>query len=574
MATAIAQRLGLPELLGRILAARGVGPQEASDWLDPSLRNLMPDPNSLIDLESGAERIAQALRSGEPVAVLGDYDVDGAAATALFSRLFAAHGRSIRRYIPDRLKEGYGPNPQAMETLCTEGAKLIITVDCGTTSTEALTAAESRGVDVVVIDHHQAGERLPPARAVINPNRQDDLSGQGHLSAAGVAFLVAVRIVRMLSDSGWYGAQVERPDLMGWLDLIALSTVCDVVPLRGINRAFVAKGLQVLAQRRNAGLRALSDVANLTERPDPFHLGFVLGPRINAGGRVGGSELGAELLATEDPIRAEVIAHELDRLNRERQLIEQAAVDEATAQAEMQLDVDPDRSVLVTADADWHPGVVGLVASRLAERYRRPAFAFAKGPDGTATGSGRSVKGADLGAAVRMLVDRRIALKGGGHEMAAGLTAEARRLEEATDCLGQFLAEDVATARAEASLGIDAVLRPAAVNPELFAAIARAGPFGAGSPEPRFAFEALRLRHVREVGTGHLKCAWTARDGSRLDAIGFRAVGSPLGNALGSTGPDGVLHVAGKLKRNDWGGRTRIELQLDDVAPVDDVQTT
>jgi len=407
----------LPELLGRVLAARGAEPHTVFRYLDPTLRSLLPDPARLQDMDKAAERFAAAILAREPIAVFGDYDVDGAASVALIERYLRAHGQAVATYIPDRLTEGYGPSPAALAGLVKEGARLILTVDCGTTGEAAIAAANAAGAEVIVIDHHQADEALPPAFAVLNPNRQDDLSGQGHLAAAGVVFLFLVATTRSLRGAGYYRDRAE-PDLLCLLDLVALATVCDVVPLKDANRAFVAQGLKVLRLRHNQGLRALSDAARIDEAPTCYTLGFILGPRINAGGRIGASSLGAKLLAFDDEIEARAIAARLEALNAERRAVEERMLEEAFAHAEVALASHPDRPLLFLVAEGWHKGLLGLIAGRVAERFRRPTFVAALEADGTATGSARSIASVDLGAVVRASVHEGLLIKGGGHAMA------------------------------------------------------------------------------------------------------------------------------------------------------------
>jgi single-stranded-DNA-specific exonuclease len=564
-AAAISQRHGLPEILGRVLASRGVGLDEAANALDPTVRALMPDPSTLRDMDKGAARLAQAIVANEAIAVFGDYDVDGACSSALLQRFLAAHGRKARLYIPDRMTEGYGPNREAIEALVKEGARLIVTVDCGTTGVEPLAAAAPLGAEVIVVDHHQAGERLPDVTAVINPNRQDDLSGLGHLCAAGVVFMVLVATARELRRRGFYSGACQPPDLLALLDLVGLATVCDVVPLEGLNRAYVTKGLQAMRQRRNAGLKALADAAGLAVAPTPYHLGFVLGPRINAGGRIGDAALGARLLATDDEMEAARIAVLLDKLNRERKAIESRMLEEALARAEQLIDGDADVPLLLVAGEGWHKGVVGLVASRLTERFRRPSCVIAWEETGTGTGSLRSIDGVDIGGAVRAAVEAGHLIKGGGHAMAAGLTIE----RSSFDALGTFMSTRLVAAatmaRAAVSLAIDGALTPGAVTDDFLALIERAGPYGQGNPQPRFAFPAHRVKFAKVVGEAHVRCVLEAGDGSRLDAVAFRAADQPVGAALlGSAGMP--LHVVGNLRRDTWGGRDRRELVIEDVA--------
>ena len=570
-ALAISQQHGLPELLGRVLAARGVRLDEVPVFLDPTIRALMPDPSSLTDMDKAARRLADAVERREPVAIFGDYDVDGAASSALVARFLAHHDVPARIYIPDRLTEGYGPNAAAIDQLIGEGAKLIVTVDCGTTSVDVLDGATARGVDVLVVDHHQADERLPAVHALVNPNRLDDISGQGHLCAAGVVFLVLVATARELRQRGFYGAKMGEPPLMSELDLVALATVADVVPLKGLNRAYVTKGLQVMRARDNVGLRALQDAAGLGEAPSAYHLGFILGPRINAGGRIGDAGLGARLLSTEDAGEAARIAALLDRLNKERKEIEQSALEEATSMADRMLDETPDLGILIVGSPEWHRGVVGLIASRLTERFKRPSCVIswdeaARGGGMNGTGSLRSVAGIDIGGAVRRAVAAGLLLKGGGHAMAAGLTVEKEKLAVLQDFFASELSGAAVQLAARASLSVDGALVPSAVNEALIDLLERAGPYGQGNPQPRFVFPAHRVKFAKPVGTAHIRCVLEAGDGSRLDAVAFRAAGQPLGELLMASAGGLPVHVAGQLRRDTWGGRNRIELQIEDAA--------
>jgi len=583
-ATAISQRHGLPELLGRVLAARGVAPDDVPTILNPTLKALMPDPSTLRDMDEATGRLADAIEKKEQVALFGDYDVDGAASSALLYRFLKHHGLEARIYIPDRLFEGYGPNVAAIEGLIKDGAQLIVTVDCGTTSEEPLARAAALGCDVVVIDHHQADEQLPAAAAIVNPNRQDDVSGLGNLCAAGVVFLVLVATTRELRRRGFYGSGKSggkpEPDLMSELDLVALATVADVVPLTGLNRAYVTQGLQVMRWRRNTGLKALIDAAGLNEAPTTYHLGFILGPRINAGGRIGDAGLGSRLLAAEDEMEAARIAVLLDRLNKERRAIEKEMLEAALAEADAIVSADPDVALLMVGSAAWHKGIVGLVASRLTERFRRPACVIAwdeeaaggqgtgQGTDqgtGQGTGSLRSVAGADIGAAVRAAVAAGHLVKGGGHAMAAGLTVTRANLAALQEFLHARLKRPVGEARARAGLEIDGALTPSAATDELMELIARVGPYGQGNPNPRFVFPATHVRFAKVVGEHHVRCVLEAADGARIEAIAFRAAGEPLGDLL--TGTGGLpIHVAGNLKRSSWGGRDKIELTIEDAA--------
>lgn len=566
LATAISQRNGLPELLGRVLAARGIKLEDVAVTLQPTIRALMPDPSTLRDMDTAAGRLADAIGKGERVAIFGDYDVDGAASSALMKRFLAHYGVDARIYIPDRIFEGYGPNPAAIDSLIDEGATLIVTVDCGTTSHVALEAATRRGVDVVVIDHHQADAELPRVRAIVNPNRQDDLSGLGQLCAAGVTFMTLVATQREMRRRGGGGSGAEL-NLLGLLDLVALATVCDVVPLTGLNRAYVTKGLEVMRQRENIGLKALIDAAGLVQPPNTYALGFVLGPRINAGGRIGDAALGANLLSTEDPAEAARIAVLLDKLNRERKTIETQMLEEAMAEADRLVDEDPELPMVLVGSKAWHKGIVGLVASRLTERFRRPSCVISWEMDtgGQGTGSLRSVGGVDIGRAVRAAAAQGLLVKGGGHAMAAGLTVARDRLADVAAFMHDQLRDSTSQARTQAGLEIDGALTPGSVTPELIDLLERAGPYGQGNPQPRFVFPAHRVRYAKVMGEAHVRCTLEAGDGSKQDAIAFRAVGQPIGEALlGSNGMP--LHIAGTLRRDTWGGRERIELTIDDVA--------
>jgi single-stranded-DNA-specific exonuclease len=564
-ALAIAQRDGIPDIVARVLAGRGVSADEAAGFLNPTLRSLLPDPSALTDMDAAAARIASAAMRGEKVAIFGDYDVDGATSAALLARFLRHQGLDPVIYIPDRIFEGYGPNIEALRTLASGGATLLVTVDCGTTSFEALEAGKAFGLDAVVIDHHQVGDALPPAVAVVNPNRQDDLSGLGHLAAAGVTFLALIAINRHLRGAGWYASGRTEPDLLQWLDLVAVGTVCDVVPLRGLNRAFVAKGLIALAHRSNRGLAALADVARLGGPAAPWHLGFIIGPRINAGGRISDASLGARLLTSDDPAECERIAGELDRLNQERQVIETVMLEEAVAEAAAEIGTGEGPPVVITASERWHPGVVGLIASRLKDRFRRPAIAIAFLPNGTGSGSARSVAGVDLGRAIRAAVERGILLKGGGHAMAAGLTVEKARLGELRAFLTEAVGEAVRGAREFTGLAVDAALTARGASAELIEGVERAGPFGAGHPEPVFAFPAHRLAYVETVGNGHVRLSLAAADGAGIKAILFRGVDSDLGRALLDR-RGAALHVAGTLSLDHYQGRAQPSLRIVDAA--------
>ncbi len=570
---ALSQIAGIPEILGRVLAARGATIDSVENWLNPSLKEFMPDPYSMQDVEVGANRLAEAIKKKQKVAIFGDYDVDGAVSSALMKLFLNAHGLNHQGssdpqiYIPDRIFEGYGPNPDAINSLVDNGAELIVTVDCGTVSHEALAEATKRNIDVIVVDHHLAGETLPDVTAVINPNRQDDLSDLGHLCAGGVVFMLLVATKRVLTQQGAYKEDgYTAPDLMSYLDIVALSTICDVVPLRGLNRAFVAKGLQVMHKRHNVGLRALGDAAGLTTAPTPYHLGFLLGPRINAGGRIGSSELGAKLLSEQDDIEADRIAALLNKLNDERKEMEKVTLEEATTKVSDLIDENPDMSIIFTGSKDWHKGLVGLVASRLTEKFRRPSCVLSIDEKSkTATGSLRSISSVDIGRVVQKASDDGMILKGGGHAMAAGLTLEIDRLAEIEAYFTEQLGNAVTTERAKMGLEIDGALTANGVSPNFMDQLERAGPFGSGNPTPRFVLPSHRVKFSKVVGDNHVKCTLEASDQSRINAIAFRVANTELGELLlDRTGEP--LHIVGQLRRNSWNGRETIELTIEDAA--------
>ncbi|AXK79704.1 single-stranded-DNA-specific exonuclease RecJ [Pseudolabrys taiwanensis] len=561
----IAQRHALPELLARILAGRGVEPDEVETFLDPTIKRLMPDPHTLTDMERAAERLAYAVTRGESVAIFGDYDVDGATASALLAGYLRACGLDPVVHIPDRIFEGYGPNVDAIRSFAERGVKLLVTVDCGTTSHEPLAEARKLGLDVIVLDHHQADEALPPALAIVNPNRADDLSGLGHLAAVGIVFLALVALTRTLREQNFWTGSRPVPDLLSLLHLVALGTVADVVPLKGLNRAFVAKGLIALRRREHIGQTALMDAARLSGPPEPWHLGFMLGPRINAGGRIGRADLGVRLLLEEDPTEAARIAAELDRLNRERQLIEQQTLSQAEAEALAALGLEEKGAVVVTAGQGWHPGVVGLVAARLKERYGRPAFAIAMEAGGVGTGSGRSIPGVDLGSAVRRAVHEGLLVKGGGHAMAAGITLKKDALGAFRGFLEESLATSVEQARRDSALKIDGAVSAGGFNLALADMLNRAGPFGAGNPEPVLALPAHVIAYADKVGENHVRARFRSGDGKFVNAIAFRSVGQPLGNAL-LENRGRAVHVAGCLTIDRWQGEERVQMRVSDIA--------
>jgi single-stranded-DNA-specific exonuclease len=567
-ALAIAQRHGLPELLARILAGRGVEVDTVEAFLDPTIKHSMPDPLVLTAMKEAAERIADAVTAAESVAIFGDYDVDGATSAALLARYLRQCGIEPIIHIPDRLFEGYGPNVEAVRALAERGAKLLICVDCGTTSVEPLAEAGKLGFDTVVIDHHQADEELPPALAIVNPNRRDDLSGLGHLAAVGLTFMTVVAVNRVLRGRGFWTAERSEPDLLSLLDDVALGTVADVVPLIGLNRAFVAKGLIALRRRERPGHVSLMDVARLNGPPQAWHLGFLLGPRINAGGRIGRADLGVRLLIESDPIEAARIATELDRLNQERQTIEIAMLAQAEAEASAALGIEEKGAVVVTAAEGWHPGVMGLVAARLKERFGRPAFAIALEPGGIGTGSGRSITGVDIGRAVRRAVTEGLLVKGGGHAMAAGVTLRKGGLAELRAFFEATLASDVENARRAAGLLIDGAVTATGADGSLVAMLERAGPFGSGNPEPLIVLPSHTVSYAEDVGQAHMRVRLKSADGSGVNAIAFRAAGQKLGTALRNARGQRV-HAAGTFALDRWQGEERVQFKLTDIAPAE-----
>jgi single-stranded-DNA-specific exonuclease len=566
VALAMVQQHGLPDVVARILAGRDVPLEALPGFLDPRLRDLMPDPFVMTAMEPAALKIVGAIERDEIIAIFGDYDVDGATSAALLAGFLDKAGARRLIHIPDRLTEGYGPNVEAVATLVAAGAQLLVTVDCGTTGHEPILEAARLGVPTVVLDHHQAPEELPEAYAIVNPNRLDDLSGLGHLCAAGVVFMTLVAVNRILRARGFWEKRGGEPDLMAMLDLVALGTVADVVPLVGLNRAFVRQGIAVMRRRDRLGLRALADSARLDGPIAPYHLGFLFGPRINAGGRIGDAALGARLLLTGDENEAAKIATELERLNRERQEIEVRMVEEAEAEALLSVGLDENAAgIIVVASSHWHPGIVGLVASRLKDRFQRPVFALALDQNGFATGSGRSVQGIDLGRAVREAVEQKVLIKGGGHAMAAGLTIIADKIPELRAFFETRLGADASRLRAEQSLVIDAAIMAGGATLSLLTEIDRAGPYGSGHPEPLFAFGAHRVVDAMEVGTNHVRAKLKAGDGKTLEAIAFRAANQPIGIAL-MKNRGGVLHLAGSLAINRYRGGETVQLRIMDVA--------
>lgn len=557
---ALTQRFALPDFIARCMAARGVTLETAADYLSPTLRALMPDPSVLQAMDAAAARLAAAITARESITIFGDYDVDGGTSSALLLRFLRHCGIAAGLYIPDRLAEGYGPNGAAMEKIAAAGAKLLLCVDCGTTAHEPLARARDCGLEVIILDHHAAEPRLPPSAALVNPNRLDDNAGYGYLCAVGVTFLFVVAVNRALRAAGFYAGRAA-PDLLQWLDLVALGTVADVVPLIGLNRAYVAQGLRIMAQNRNPGIAALLQVGRATLPPDAFTAGFILGPRVNAGGRIGKSDLGARLLSSDDPAAAEALALQLDRHNAERKEVEAAVLAAAEYQA-LQQEGAP---LILVAAAGWHPGVIGIVAARLKERYHRPAIVI--GIDGeTGKGSGRSIRGLDLGAMVIAARQSGLLINGGGHAMAAGLTVAAGNISALRAFLCERAARFLAAAPLVPSLSVDGMLSGGAVKPELLVQLECLKPYGTGNPEPRFVLPACQIVHAAIVGENHVRCTFTC-GGARLSGIAFRALSQPLGAGL-LQAKGRFIHLAGYLRPDNWNGRSSIQLQIEDAAYV------
>jgi single-stranded-DNA-specific exonuclease len=565
------RRVGEPglapdELVDELLLARGVERADLARHRDPRIRDFLPDPSCFQDMDKGARRLADAVDAGERIAIFGDYDVDGATSAALLVLLLRQLGADPMIYIPDRLMEGYGPSGNALCGLKEQGASLAVCVDCGAQAFEALDAASAAALDVIVVDHHQCATLLPVAHALINPNRldeSDDGAAHGHLAAVGMAFLLGVALLRELRARGRFEGR-EEPRLIDLLDLVALGTVADVARLKSLNRAFVTQGLKVMAVGRNLGLVALAEAARLVKSPSCRDLGFALGPRINAGGRVGKSDLGVRLLTATDPEEARAIAAELDRLNEERRAIEMLVTEQAQAQAEAQADA----PAIVVMGAGWHPGVIGIAASRLKERFGRPAIVIAEIEDGTGKGSGRSISGVDLGAAVLAAKDSGLLLAGGGHAMAAGLTLPVGGLEPFRAFLNERIAADVATSRDGRALLLDAVLAPGGVAGALCDALDAAGPYGAGWPSPRVAAGPARLIKTSIVGNGHVRGIACGDDGKSFKWIAFRSADSELGQALLAAPSERRWWLAGTIKRDEYTGGNAAEMHLDDAAPA------
>ncbi len=556
------------DITTQLLLSRGVEPDDLDRHRQPSLRGFLPDPSQFNDMDRAAERIAEAVLTRESITIYGDYDVDGATSSALMIRLIRMLGHDARHYIPDRLLEGYGPSGEALLKIGEEGSSLIVTVDCGAMAHEALGMAHDAGIDVIVVDHHKCAPDLPRTYALVNPNRLDEndlAASHGHLAAVGVAFLLAVAVVRTLRDRGYFAGRKE-PDLLSLLDLVALGTVADVAAIRGLNRAFVAQGLKVMAKRENTGMAALIDASRLKAAPKCSDCGFALGPRINAGGRVGEATLGVRLLTTEDPDEARAIAAQLSALNEDRRAIEAAV----QAEAEEQLAAQHNRSVICLSGKGWHPGVIGIVAGRIKEKSGKPSLVIAlDSENGQGKGSGRSIAGVDLGAAIIAAREAGLLVAGGGHAMAAGLTVEADKLDALAEWLDDRLASAVAKASASQTMLLDLAVAPGGLTPDLVETLEAAGPYGVGWPGPRIAVGPVHIVKTDIVGTDHLRLIAAGQDGRSLKAIAFRAADSEMGQSILHGAKGRRLWLAGRAKIDDWGARPAAELHLEDAAWAD-----
>ncbi len=559
----LALRLDMSEPMARALAARGITVETARDYLEPTLKALFPDPSSFTDMDKAVEVLLDALAADRNIVVFADYDVDGASSAAQLIRWFRAMGKELAIYVPDRMTEGYGPSRAAFERLRSEGAELVVTVDCGAAAYDAVNAATEIGLKVVVIDHHLMREDPPAAEAVVNPNRPGDRSGQGVLAAAGVTFVLLAALNREARRRGLF-ADRQAPDIRQWLDLAAMGAVCDVTQLVGFNRALATQGLKVMSAWNNPGLKALLEVAGSKGPASVFHAGFILGPRINAGGRIGRSDLGTRLLSTDDPEEARGLAAELDALNASRKEVEAAVQDEAVRFIEMQTNQDPDAPILVVSGEGWHPGVIGIVAGRLRERYRKPTIVIGIDPiAGIGKGSGRSQTGVNLGRAIQAAFEQGLLMAGGGHAMAAGLTMRADAVPELRAFLCETLAQETVEAAALDGVEIDALITPGGADRALYDDFQRLQPFGPGNPEPLFALADVRPDNILPMKGGHIRCQLTDASGKRLKAIAWRAGETEIGKRLMA---GGALHVAGKLKPDDWNGRSGVELEIEDAA--------
>lgn len=562
----LAAKLEGSDLLGRLLAQRDVAPDEVDAFLAPTLRNTFPDPSSFADMDKAAELTLAALQAGQSVTVFADYDVDGGTSAAILSRYFRAWGQTLGLYVPDRLTEGYGPSPEAFRHLKETGAELVITVDCGAAAREALEEAVRIDLPVIVLDHHLMQGDLPECAALVNPNRPDCPSGCGHLAGAGVSYVFAAALNRLARQKGIAPPEGALPDLMQWLDLCGLGTLCDMAPLKGVNRAFATQGMKIMSADGNVGLRALADVSGIGKIESVYHATFMLGPRLNAGGRIGDPWLAAKLLATDDRAEAIELAERLHGLNDERKAVEAAILEVATAQAERALAKDPDLNAIVAGGEGWHPGVIGIVAGRLKDKFHLPSvvIGWGEGLGPVAKGSARSVTGVNIGEAIGEAAREGIILSGGGHAMAGGLSLKPEQLGDFTDWLNTRISAQKTKLIAARELGINAVIGAGAATVELCDMVDRLGPFGAGAPQPVFAMEGIAVTGPRQIGQNHYK--FIAEDASgRVECLAWRSLDTPLGDTIRQ---GGRLHIAGKLKVNEWQGRKRVQMDIIDAAVV------
>ncbi|MBS0186097.1 MAG: single-stranded-DNA-specific exonuclease RecJ [Proteobacteria bacterium] len=566
------QRLNVPPTIARLLSSRGFSnPEETQEFLNPTLKSSLPNPSIFKDMEKAILRLEKALLKNETIVLYGDYDVDGATSSALFKKFFDALGASVRLYIPDRIKEGYGPNTHAFESFFKDGIKLILTLDSGTTAFEALSYAHEKLMDVIVIDHHISELKLPLAYALINPNRSDESEhikqNYGNLAAVGVSFLTLVALNRRLREQNFYETRfIKEPDLRQFLDLVALGTVADVVPLTGLNRTFVAQGLKIMKKRTNIGLKALADIAKITESPEAYHAGFILGPRINAGGRVGESSLGAHLLSTECLKEAQMISEKLHHLNQSRQEMENKMLSDALFKIEAHLKENPLPAALIVADETWHPGIIGIIAGRLKDRYDRPACVIAL-KDGIGKASGRSLPIVNLGKLIHQAKDLNLLINGGGHAMAAGFTIEESKIKEFESFLTEQIAQTLKETNYKPTLHIDGKLSLAALTLDFLKILEQMAPFGMGNPTPRFMVPCLRITNTSLIQNTHVRCTLRSEEGIKLDAIAFRAFNTPLGDAL-MDAKNHPFHFVGTFRRDSWNGREKIQMTIEDLAPI------
>lgn len=562
-AAALAQQFELPDVIARLLSSRGIALENAESFLSPSLRDQLPDPFRLLDMEKAATRFAEAVMNGEAITIFGDYDVDGATSTALLTRFFRSVGANVRFYIPDRIEEGYGPNREAFEKFKTEGCNLVLTVDCGIVAHDAIAHANSIGMQIIVVDHHVAEASLPPAYAIVNPNRLDENSPHGNLAAVGVAFLVIIAVNKVLRERGWFTGGRFEPDLRSWLDLVALGTICDVVALTGLNRVYVAQGLKIMARRANPGLAALADVSNVSEPPGTYHASFVFGPRLNASGRIGRGVMAAELLITDNAAEARQIAQELCNLNEDRKELERGAYEEALGMLAAREDNKP--LVMITGNG-WHQGVIGIVASRLKEKLEKPVLICTRDESGHVKGSGRSVPGIDLGAAVLAARQAGLLTSGGGHPMAAGMTGRAENIDALEQFLQERIAQQMESGVPESNLlPIDISMSLRGANLDLLRWFEQLGPFGAGNPEPRVVISDVLIQRAEIFGQGHVRCYLGSPAGGSMRAAAFRSADDALGHMLLNP-PAHPVAVAGKLRLNRWQGREQVEFAIEDIS--------